>query len=381
MHQMELWQQFLEQEVLPLRNSKIQEMHAYYVRHRQEIVQGIVPLFDAFCERVRLQQEQGELQACNTLHVSLMRTRLNQGDPTYMLHASDRYREGEMPASGFLYDASWIYRYMEQWFEECESSRKRYMNRIDQVALHAWQTGQLYPFHVYMVHAVRYAMDDIRKLDSFQNLNKDIEFEVRVGEFQDHEVTESVYRMNGMQRSSITCKGWLESKLTSEYIYEHIASVDLTQGDYGEIDFNYARFEEVKLSGSHMEETSLLGTRFMRCQCDHVNFGETLLYDVDFRGCDLSKARFDGALGGRDTFVDTHGLFYGMNGVQFQGAHLNHASFRYAKIAGDFTGAQLEQVDFTGADLAGSQMLVQDRFRVQLTAEQRAAIEWVEKDS
>lgn len=52
MHQMELWQQFLEQEVLPLRNSKIQELHAYYVRHRQEIVQGIVPLFDTFCERV-----------------------------------------------------------------------------------------------------------------------------------------------------------------------------------------------------------------------------------------------------------------------------------------------------------------------------------------
>ncbi|MBR2564930.1 MAG: pentapeptide repeat-containing protein [Paenibacillus sp.] len=380
MHQMELWQQFLEQEVLPLRNSKIQELNAYYIRHRQEIVQGIVSLFDAFCEQVRLQQELGDLQACSTIHVSLMRTRLNQGDPVYMIHASDLHREGEVSARGIIYDASWIYRYMEQWFEECENSRKRYMNRIDQAALHAWQAGQLYPFHIYMVHAVRLAMDDIRKLDSFQNVDKYIEFEVRVGEYQDHEVTESVYRMSGKQRSSITCRGWLESKLPSEYIYEHIKGVDLSQGEYEELDFNYARFEEVKLSRSHMAETSLLGTRFMGCKCDHVNFAKTLLYDADFRECDLRAARFDGALGGRNTFAETYSLFYGMNGVQFQGANLSHASFRYAKIAGDFIGAHLDNVDFTGADLAGSRMLKQDRFRVQLTAEQRTAIEWVGTD-
>ncbi|WP_149847105.1 hypothetical protein [Paenibacillus sp. 37] len=65
-----------------------------------------------------------------------------QEDPAYMLHASDRQREREIPARGILYDASWIYCYMEQWFEECESSRKRYMNRIDQAALTYQQEGQ-----------------------------------------------------------------------------------------------------------------------------------------------------------------------------------------------------------------------------------------------
>ncbi|MDR9857319.1 pentapeptide repeat-containing protein [Paenibacillus sp. VCA1] len=378
MHHMELWQQFLEQEVLPLRNAKIHELHNYYLAHKREILEGIVSLFDAFCNQVKQQQERGELQACSTLHVSLMRTRLKQGDPAYMLHASDRNSEGDAASTGFLYDAGWIYRYMDQWLEECENARRRYMNRIDRAVFETWQTGQLYPFHVYMVHAVRYAMDVIRELDSFKGIGKDLQFEVRVGEYRDHEVTESVFRINGIQRSPVTCKGWLESRLPDEYIYEHIAGVNLMQGDYRGLNFNYARFEKAVLTGSRMEGASLLGTRFEQCRCEHVDYGKTLLYDTDFRGCDLTGARFDGALGGRDAFVETHGLLFGMNGVQFQGANLSQASFRYAKIAGDFTGADLEHADFTGADLTGSRMLAQDRFRVKLTSEQRAAVEWVE---
>ncbi|WP_213471646.1 pentapeptide repeat-containing protein [Paenibacillus dendritiformis] len=378
MDHMELWQQFLEQEALPLRNAKIHELHTYYAGHKREIVEGIVPLFDAFCEQVKSQQERGELQACSTLHVSLMRTRLQQGDPAYMLHASGRNSEGDAADTGFWYDAGCIYRYADQWFEECENIRRRYMNRLDRAVFETWRTGQLYPFHVYMVHAVRYAMDVIRALDSFRGIGKDMQFEVRVGEYRDHEVTESVFRINANQRSPVTCKGWLEKRLPDEYIYEHIAGVNLTQGDYRELDLNYARFEKAALTGSCMEGASLLGTRFEQCRCEHVDYGKTLLYDTDFRGCDLTGARFDGALGGRDTFVETHGLIYGMNGVQFQGANLSHATFRYAKIAGDFTGAELEQADFTGADLTGSRMLAQDRFRVVLTPEQRAAVEWVE---
>ncbi|CAH1216682.1 MULTISPECIES: pentapeptide repeat-containing protein [unclassified Paenibacillus] len=378
MHQVELWQQFLEQEALPWRNAKIRELHEYYTANRGEIREGLVPLFGALCENIKLQQARGELGDCSTIHVSLMRTRLSQGDPAYMLHASDRRRESEVPLSGFLYDAGWIYRFMNEWFEACELGRRRYMNRIDQAALDSWQAGQLYPFHVYMVHAVRHAMEPIRTLDSFEGIRKDGHFEVRVGEYLDHDVTESVYRVNRIQRSSITCKGWLESRLPSEYIYEHIAGVDLQHGNYAELDFNYARFEEADLSGSHFEGASLLGTRFERCRCMQADYGQTLLFDADFRECDLTGARFDGALGGRDSFVETHGLVYGIHGVLFQGANLSHATFRYARIAGDFAGAILEGTDFTGADLSGSRMLAQDRFRVGLTPEQRASVEWIE---
>ncbi|MCM3172044.1 pentapeptide repeat-containing protein [Paenibacillus sp. MER 99-2] len=378
MHQMELWQQFLEQEALPLRNAQVHKLHEFYIANRSEIVQGFVPLFGTLCEQILLQQEHGELQSCSTIHVSLMRTRLIQGDPAYMLHASDRRQESEVPVSGFLYDASWIYSFMDQWIEECEDGRRRYMNRIDQAALESWQAGQLYPFHIYMVLAVRHAMDTIRTMDSFEAIRKEVHFEVRVGEYQDHEVTESVYRFNGLQRSSIACKGWLESRLPNEYIYEHIADVNLCNGNYAELDFNHARFEEVDLSGSSFEGASLLGTRFERCQCTQSNYGQTLLLDTDFRDCNLTGANFDGAWSERDTFIETHGLIYGIHGLRFQGANLSHATFRYARIAGDFTGAELEQVNFTGADLSGSRMLAQDRFRVELTSEQRASVEWVE---
>ncbi|MFF2089253.1 pentapeptide repeat-containing protein [Paenibacillus sp. NPDC058174] len=373
---MKLWQQFLEHEVLPLRNAKIRELHSFYISNKREIAEGIVSLFDILCKQIKLEQERGELSACSSMHLSLMRTRLMQGDPAYLLHLSDQHGKTNSLISGIMYDAGWIFQYMDQWFVECEISRRRYMNKIDHAELQVWLTRELYPFHVYMVHAVRYAMDAITLLDSFQNIRKDIQFEVRVGEYGDSEVTESVYRINEMQRSSITCKGWLESRVPNEYIYEHIAGVNLIQGEYEQLDFNYARFEKAVITGSRMKGARLLGTRFERCRCEHVDYTMTLLYDADFRESDLTGASFDGALGGRDAFVEAHGLFYGMNGVRFQGASLNHASFKYAKIAGDFTGAQLEETDFTGADLTGSRMLARDRLHVNLTPEQQASVEW-----
>ncbi|AKG33269.1 hypothetical protein VK70_00450 [Paenibacillus durus ATCC 35681] len=379
MHDTEIWNHFIEEDVMPQRNQQVKSLHNYYVRHKKQILDQLVPLFDRFCQNVQLLQQEGHLQKCACIHVSLLRTSLNEGRPVYMLEASGRDTESNVQLTPFRYDAGWIYGFADAWDQACEEKRKHYMNRIQRHSFEAWKTEQLYPFHVYMVHAVRYAMDTIRQLVSFQSIEKDSHFEVRVGEYRDHEVSESVYRVNERQRTSITCKGWLENRSDQEYIYEHIARVDLSRGHYEGIDLNYARFEEVTLTGSRFGGSRMLGTRFERCVCDQADFAESLLVDADFRDCDLTYARFDRVLGDRDMVVEAHGLVFGLNGVQFQRANLTHASFRDAKIAGDFTGSKLEETDFTGADLTGSRMLERDAFRVALTKEQRETITWVEE--
>ncbi|MWC31278.1 pentapeptide repeat-containing protein, partial [Paenibacillus sp. MMS18-CY102] len=377
MHHLEIWHQFIETDAIPLRNEHIKALHQYYTRQKKQIADELTTLVDQFLLHVLDQQQRGELKDCTMIQFSFMRTSLIEGKPIFMLEAVDRETMEKVQLTDFEYDAGWIYEYVNAWEAACEERRKRYMNRIDRHTFEVWKTEQLYPFNIYMVHAVRYAMDTISQLSSFQELAKDSYFEVRVGEYRDQEASESAYRINDRQRTSITCKGWLESRFDQEYIYEHLAKVDLANGQFEGIDLNYARLEEVTLTGSSLGGSKLLGTRFENCVCDGTDFHACLLIDADFRSCELVGARFDGAWAVRDMAVEEHGLVFGMNGVQFQRANLKGASFRHAKIAGDFTEAELDGVDFTGADLSGSRMLEKDLFRVVLTEEQRRTVTWV----
>ena len=46
------------------------------------------------------------------------------------------------------------------------------MGQVSRAAIDAWKNEHVFPFHVYVVHAVRYAMEDIEQLASFQILKK-----------------------------------------------------------------------------------------------------------------------------------------------------------------------------------------------------------------
>ncbi|GGG68365.1 hypothetical protein [Paenibacillus radicis (ex Gao et al. 2016)] len=68
MYQTKLWQQFLEHEVLPLRNAKIRELPSFYTSNTREIADGIVSLFDVLCKQIKLEQERGELSAYSSMY-------------------------------------------------------------------------------------------------------------------------------------------------------------------------------------------------------------------------------------------------------------------------------------------------------------------------
>ncbi|WP_164515180.1 pentapeptide repeat-containing protein [Paenibacillus lentus] len=253
------------------------------------------------------------------------------------------------------------------------------MGTIPPQSLDYWRREQVDPFHVYMVHAVRYAVEHLISLPSYQELAKDTQFEICVGEYGDIDLSESVYCCNSQQKSSTAYKQWLGKKLDHEYAYEHIADVDISDGHYEGIQLNFTRLERVNLSGSHLQSSYLLSSKFEACDCSEVDFYGSVMFDASFRGCNLERACFDEITGGRDVMNENYGLMFGIHGVQFQGANLRAASFQNAVIAGDFRGALLEGIDFTGADLAGSKMLSRDQSLVSLSESQRQSIVWVEE--
>ncbi|MNI77546.1 Pentapeptide repeats (8 copies) [compost metagenome] len=128
-----------------------------------------------------------------------------------------------------------------------------------------------------------------------------------------------------------------------------------------------------------MQNSYLLGTRFERSKCNHVDFQHSLLIDADFRNCSLEGARFDHIFASRNLINEKNAAIFGVQGIKFQRANLTNASFLHAQVVGDFRGAILNGVDFTGADLTGSCMSKRDMSLVSLDELQRQSIEWIEE--
>ncbi|WP_339291694.1 pentapeptide repeat-containing protein [Paenibacillus sp. FSL W8-0187] len=378
MNSQETWKRFVEMDAIPRRAESIQALHNYFCEHKDQIAQPLTELFDSFCRHIVDQQLEGSRRKCASIQLSLLRTRLQEDHLEYMFEAFDLSSVDQIEMTSFRYRADWIYHFWDVWYQYCDEQRRKYAQHIQLPLLEAWVREQVPPFHEYMTHAVRYAMKEISVLPSFCSLQKEKSFEVRVGEFRDPKQTESVYRINEVQRLSVSCKGWLESLLEQEYIYEHIQGVDISRGNYSEINLNYARLEQVNLRDCIIQNGYLLGTRFQRCDCRQSDFRGSVMIDADFRECNLEEAWFDQTYAVRDLMNEERGAIFGIHGVCFQRANLTKASFRNAQVAGDFTYAVLDGADFTGADLTGSRMLKQDEQRVVLSEEQRSSICWLE---
>ncbi|RRJ61876.1 pentapeptide repeat-containing protein [Paenibacillus oralis] len=379
MNSQEAWERFVEVDALPQRTESIRALHDYFCEHKDQIAQQLTECFDSFCQHIAEQQTAGSIGKCASIHLSLLRTRLPEGHLEYMFEAFDSSTADQIKITPFRYRADWIYEFLNTWSQYCEEQRRKYAMQIPIPLLEAWMHEQIPLFHEYMTHAMRYAMERVSELSSFCNLQKEVSFEVRGGEFRDSMQTESVYRINEVQRLSVSCKGWLESLIEQGYIYEHIQGVDVSGGNFAGINLNYARLEQVNFRDCIVHNSYLLGTQFQQCDCRGADFRGSVMMDADFRDCDLEEAWFDQIYAVQDLMNEARGVIFGVHGVCFQRANLTNASFRDAQVAGDFTYAALDGVDFTGADLAGSRMLRRDAERVALSEEQRSSICWVEE--
>lgn len=372
------WDDYIQGYVIPARTEQIKALLREYLQHQDEIVADIVNVIDRLCLDTLERQKQGEIQACALIRISLLRTSLLENTMTYVLEiVEDEGVDVTFHLTHHRYEATWIYHHLRSWQDNCQVELKRYIGAIHPWSLDSWIQKEMSPFQDYMIHAVRYATTKIRELASHQALLQGDTFEIVVGEYGDAILGESVYFNNQIQKSDEDTKKWLQKGVVDEYIYSHILGVDISAGEYGASEWNHLRAEQVNLSRSNLRESVLVGTKFQQCNCQFCDFTGSILYDADFRGSDLEGACFDFVMGEREQINASESMIFGIYGVQFQGANLKGASFREAKIAGDFRYADLQNVDFTGANLTGSKMLLQDGKVLKLSEAQMLQVTWL----
>lgn len=334
---------FKEHEVPKRTIASLHALDAYYQDHKEMLANDFLRSFEAICQRVVDMQRRGEKGKLAYLTYSMLRTELVLGSGHYLLEAADSSWFLDSAECQTMYDASWAYRFLDRLTEEWSVAASGYAGQIRLPDMERIKLVEAEKFHQYVVHLIRYAMERAVQLEVFQQVEKESELAVLVGEYLDQ--SEIVYVLDTRYKDSAMIRAWLEEKQELEYGYKVFTGLDLTRGQFDGLDLRYSDFSGSQLTNAMLRESVLIGTRWRCAQLDAVDFGDTLIHGADFSLANLSGASFREASGPKGLLEQDAWEMPGFDGVLFVGANLTGT---------DFTGADLRGADFSDAILTGA---------------------------
>ncbi|MFX3633295.1 MAG: pentapeptide repeat-containing protein [Candidatus Pristimantibacillus sp.] len=343
MTQEQTLQHFVENVLDTNRSIVLLALETLFENHREELVEEFLDSFRHICRNIHELQLLGGKEKIAYLTYSMLRTEIASGRFAYLVEASDSNWFLDRSPYQDEYVADWAMNSFMLLEEELEKGSQQYTAVITRIKLEKLLLKETHYMNTYVASLIRYAMPRAVKLPEFQALRLEDEFEVRVGEYLDK--SESVYKVDKQIRNPDDVREWLNEKNENEYAYESINDLDLSDGDYGSIDFRYTSFSYNNLSRSRFNRCILVGTRWEGSMLEATDFSESLLVGADFSGCQLQGAKFRN-VEGIGVRPESMILFVpGAAPLNFQNAKLNGA---------DITESFLPGTDFTGADLAGA---------------------------
>lgn len=365
---------FNENEVAESCNQTLLALDKFYHEHREELVPDFLESMGRLCRKIKQIQEKKVKGKIGFIHYSMLRTAIIDQSYRYLTEAHDRSWYLDTVECMADYNADWAFGFLNSLAKELERKRRVYFNRIIASDIQKIVLRQAERFNCYVVKLIRHGMNQAELLPEFREIDKEPEFEVRVGEYFD--LNEIVYKQDTREKNSQTVKRWLERKLDNEYAYEALQRLDLSNGRYEGIDLRYADLRGSRLSGADLSGSVLVGTRFDKGHLEKANLSNAIVYEANFSGCNLqgaSLAEVEGASGLPDGVWQRPGF----DGVNFNGADLKGADLTGANLKGaDFRGADLAGVNFNGARLAGARFLERESGNINLGEEQSRLVIW-----
>ncbi len=375
MNRIEALEQFKENTVRDRCNEKLLSLEKYFEEKKDSLVQGFIESFRQICLVIKEIQSRNEKGKIGYITYSMMRTAIAEKKYSYLVEAFDKEWFLDLDPCNSTYDAGWAFGFLDELRLELEEKRKLYFGTIVTCDVDNMIQAEAAKFNEYIISLARYAMPKAVLLKEYQDIIREEELEIRVGEYRD--ASESVYKEDTREKDSEKIKEWLNEKLEDEYSFEVFRKLNLRGGDYRNIDFSYADFSGSDLSESKLNGCTLVGTKFTGADLNAVNFGSTVLYGADFKNCNLKNAVFymvEGAGG-----VENPDLWErpGFMGISFEGADLEGADFEGADLKGAvFTGANLKNVNFSGTILTNAVFSEKDLDILNLDRAQQKVIKW-----
>lgn len=376
MNKAEAWEHFVNLYGDEFSRAKIMELEQRFRQRLEQFIREFVESFREICTQIRTMQSRNEKGKISYITYSMLRTAILDRRPVYLVEAFDKDWFLDPAECQVRYHPAWAWELLYQLGLELEEKRKLYLNQISQAKLKSFILQETDLYHRYIIRLARYAMDQARQLPEFQVIEREPEFEVRVGEYLD--LSELVYREIRLPEDPDVRKAWIAANPDLACTYGALTDLNLAQGDYWGIDLQYSDLRGSNLSQSNLSFSTLTGAKFNRASLAESDLQEAWIFEADFGECDLRGANLSGAIGtdGRNVH---YGEKPGFQPVNFRGANLQDAVFKDAKLCGaNFYGANLINTDFEGADLQDAVFAKSESMILNLSETQRQQISWQE---
>lgn len=374
MNREEAWEHFITHYAQEFGRAKIMELEDLYRQQLDVFIAEFIESFRQICNQIKAMQLRNEKGPIGYITYSMLRTAILDRRPAYFIEAfgPEWFLDPVECQAG--YQPGWALQQLYQLAADLDAKRKLYLDQINQAQLDSHILREADQYQRYVIRLARYAMEQARLLPEFQAIEKAAEFEVRVGEYLDNSVL--VYREDRRLKEPEAAKAWFTEHKDLACTYGAFVDLNLAQGDYREVDLQYADLRGSDLSQCQMRFSALTGAKLNRCSLAHSNLSRAWIFEADFGESDLHGVDLSEAFGAAG-IVDAEWPMPGFRPVNFQKANLEDAVLKEAKLGrAVFYGANFNNTDFEGADLEKAVFAKSDLTVLNLSEGQRRQIVW-----
>lgn len=296
-----------------------------YIKHNFEpLTAKFLDCFLAYCEKISQMQEQGEKGAIAYLHFSVLKTNILLKKHEIRMDAYDENWYLDSVECSGSYPVEEFYSYLECYGDIVEDLRRKSGGTVSltEAQRRVFEESNLYLF--YIAEMIRVGMRKAVREEAYQKVLRAPCFTVCIGGFLDR--FDILYKEDRTQKDSAEVKRYLQSGNKKVFRYEICENLDLSEGNYEGLEFQYASFAGCDFTKSSWEKSKLVFGNFQNTVFTDAKMEKTKIFDTDFSGAKLER-------------------------VSFAGAKLKYISFANATLCRvDFSKALLaEEIDFKGA--------------------------------
>lgn len=301
-------------------------LDCYVKDNYQELVDQFVESFMKYCNQIVSMQQQGTKGAIAYIHFSILRTNILLKKHVIRIDAYDETWYLDSVECSGSYEVEKIYAYLEEYCDVVEEYREKSIGKVSlvQAQKRIFDESKIYLFFV--AELIRVGMKKVIQTDLYQKVNRASCFVVCIGGYRDR--FDILYKEDITIKDSKEVKNYLQSKQQTIFSHAIYKKLDLSSGNYEDIEFQYSSFEGCDFSKSSWNNSRLLFSDLKSAVLKDTKMERMKIFDTDFTNAILENVSFNGAK-----------LKY----LSFVGAKLVRVDFSKALVA--------EEINFRGASL------------------------------
>ncbi len=300
----------------------------YVKSHFEQLVDKLVDCFSGYCDKIYQMQQSGEKGAIAYIHFSILRTNILLKKHEIRMDAYDENWYLDSVECSDYYHVEEFYSYLEEYGDMVEELRSKSMGKVSlaEAQEKVFAESNLYLFFV--AELIRVGMRTVIQTESYQKIDRAPCFVVCIGGFLDR--FDILYKEDSTVKDSQEVKRHLQSKERTLFSYEIYENLDLSKGNYEELQFQYSSFAGCNFTQSSWERSQLLFSNFKNTILKDTKMEKMKIFDTDFSGAMLENVSFAGAK---------------LKHISFSGAMLSHVDFSKALLAEEINFEDAQIVD------------------------------------